>query len=149
MSLFHSVKAAIRHARLARFAPPEKRALVRLAYAFAFADEELADDELAAAQALAKDVGVDFSDAIDLGVPEAVAILQATPSHLELALLACVDVIFADGDYDKAEHAFVTDFSKKYGIAPELLVTAAQKRAQKTVDHALDEWHHEILAKKM
>ena len=50
MSLWNRLADRLRHARIARFAPPEQRALVRLALGVALVDGDLAGAELAAAQ---------------------------------------------------------------------------------------------------
>lgn len=145
MGFFSKLRDRVRHAQLQRFGADEKRALVRLCYAVAVADKDVADEELDAGRAVAKDLGVDFNDASKLGLPEAIAILKAKPAHLELALLAVVDVIFADGDYDAAEREFVDSFAAKHGLPTNTLKEAVERRAKQTVDAALDQWHHDIL----
>lgn len=146
MGFFANLTHRVRHARIARFAAEEKRALVRLCYGVAVADGDLNDEELAAAEAIAQELNVDFNDATHLGLPEAVAILKAKPAHLELSLLVIVDVLFADGDYDKGERDFVEHFAERFGLPHNTLKEAAERRAKQTVDAALEQWHHEILS---
>jgi len=149
MGFFDKLKERVLHARIARFAAPEKRALVRLAWGFAAADGEVSDEELAAATALGVEFGVDLNDATRLGLPEAIAILQAKPAHLELSLLLCLDVLFVDGDYDKGERDFIDSLATKLGVPNEKLLEAAQRRAQHTADLALEQWHHDIVSGKL
>lgn len=149
MGFFDKIRARARHARIARFDAAEKRALIRFCYAVAAADGDLSDEELDAGKALALEHGVDFNDASKLGLPEALAILKAKPAHLELAIMAVVDVIFADGDYDDAERKFVDELAAKYGLPENTLKEAVERRAKQTVDAALEQWHHDILAGKV
>lgn len=147
MGFFDKLKERVLHARIARFAAPEKRALVRLAWGFASADGEVSDEELAAATALGVEFGVDLNDATRLGLPEAIAILQAKPAHLELSLLLCLDVVFVDGDFDKS--AFIDSLATKLGVPNAKLLEAAHRRAQHTADVALEQWHHDLVSGKL
>jgi tellurite resistance protein len=146
MGFFARLRERARHAQIQRFGADEKRALVRLCVAVATADKDLSDEELDAARAVARDLGVDVNDASKLGLPEAIAILRAQPAHLELALLAVVDVIFADGDYDAAERDFVDAFAAKHGLPHNTLKEAVERRAKATADAALDQWHKDIVS---
>ncbi len=145
MSLWSEFADRLRHARISRFAAPEKRALVRLAHGLALVDGDLAGAELAAARALATDLGVDLDDARALGLPEAVAILAAKPAHLELACMVVADVVFADGDYDAREHAFVDEFAAKHNLPANVLAEAVARLRQRKLDEALEHWHAAIV----
>jgi hypothetical protein len=145
VSLWNKLTARLRHARIARFAPPEKRALVKLAHAIAVVDGELAGAELDAARALATALGIDLDDARALELPEAVELLEAKPGHLELACLIVADVVFADGDFDAGEQAFVRDFAAKHHLRHNVLAEAVQRLRKQKLDDALEQWHSEIV----
>jgi tellurite resistance protein len=145
MSLWNKLTHRLRHARIARFAPAEKRALVKLAHAIAVVDNELSGAELAAAADLARALGVTFEEARDLDLADAVELLEAKPAHLELACLVVADVVFADGDYDAGEQAFVRDFAAKHHLRENVLAEAVQRLRQQKLDDALERWHDEIV----
>jgi len=145
MTLWNQLASRLQHARIARFAPAEKRALVKLAHGVALVDNDLAGAELDAANALAHELNVDLDDARKLGLPEAVAILAAKPAHLEMACAVIADVVLADGDYDDNEQAFVHDFATKYHLPKNVLESAVLRLRQQKLDDALTAWHDEIV----
>lgn len=145
MSLWNKLASRLRHARIARFAAVEKRALVKLAHAVALVDRDLAGAELDAARSLARELQVDLDDARKLGLSEAVAVLAAKPAHLEIACAVLADVVLADGDYDDNEQAFVEDFAAKYHLPKNALRSAVLRLRQQKLDDALTSWHDEIV----
>lgn len=145
MSLWNKLAVRLQHARIARFAHDEKRAVVKLAHGVALIDSDLAGAELDAAYALARELRVDLDDARKLGLPEAVSILAAKPAHLEIACAVIADVVLADGDYDDNEQAFVHDFATKYHLPKNILEEAVLRLRQKKLDDALAAWHDEIV----
>ena len=149
MSLWNKLASRLQHARIARFAHEEKRAVVKLAHGVALVDRDLSGAELDAANALAQELHVDLDDARKLGLPEAVAILAAKPAHLEIACAVIADVVLADGDYDDNEQAFVHDFATKYHLPKNVLESAVLRLRQQKLDDALTAWHDEIVHGRM
>ena len=78
-----------------------------------------------------------------------VAILAAKPAHLELACMVVADVVFADGDYDSGEQAFVDQFAAKHHLPANVLAEAVARLRQRKLDEALEHWHAEIVGARL
>ena len=117
----------------------EKEAFVSLAVLAAEANGVVADEEYQLLEEYCEEMGIAFFDARNVKPIEDVikVFADSDDQHKKIAVLEIIGLMYADGEYDETEKAFVTKFADGIGVSHEV-VKKSEEALVKYIDMTRD-----------